>query len=134
MRISDWSSDGCSSDCIVRHRRDRGRKSDIDQAASASIRGASRHCPIASRRTASIIWIGTELPSWRSVSFRVQGLMKSSGKPWRSEEHTSELQSLMRISSAVFCLNKTINEEHYRNRLYCDSMATQSILIQPTIL
>src|SRR3546814_5190177 len=30
-----------------------------------------------------------------------------SGKPkWRSEEHTSELQSLMRISYAVFCLKK----------------------------
>src|SRR3546814_2011726 len=31
--------------------------------------------------------------------------------PWRSEEHTSELQSLMRISYAVFCLNKK-NTEH----------------------
>src|SRR3546814_2835400 len=29
---------------------------------------------------------------------------------WRSEEHTSELQSLMRISYAVFCLNK--NNKH----------------------
>src|SRR3546814_3754238 len=28
---------------------------------------------------------------------------------WRSEEHTSELQSLMRISYAVFCLKKKIN-------------------------
>src|SRR3546814_8344439 len=28
---------------------------------------------------------------------------------WRSEEHTSELQSLMRISYAVFCLNKKTN-------------------------
>src|SRR3546814_6106556 len=28
------------------------------------------------------------------------------GSPWRSEEHTSELQSLMRISYAVFCLKK----------------------------
>src|SRR3546814_2658776 len=28
---------------------------------------------------------------------------------WRSEEHTSELQSLMRISYAVFCLKKTIH-------------------------
>src|SRR3546814_7921619 len=28
---------------------------------------------------------------------------------WRSEEHTSELQSLMRISSAVFCLQKKNN-------------------------
>src|SRR3546814_6071309 len=31
------------------------------------------------------------------------------GKPWRSEEHTSELQSLMRISYAVFCLKKKNN-------------------------
>src|SRR3546814_1339038 len=30
----------------------------------------------------------------------------------RSEEHTSELQSLMRISYAVFCLKKKINPEH----------------------
>src|SRR3546814_9703136 len=29
---------------------------------------------------------------------------------WRSEEHTSELQSLMRISYAVFCLKKKINQ------------------------
>src|SRR3546814_1742989 len=31
--------------------------------------------------------------------------------PARSEEHTSELQSLMRISYAVFCLTKTKNPE-----------------------
>src|SRR3546814_6224493 len=31
---------------------------------------------------------------------------RGSGGPWRSEEHTSELQSLMRISYAVFCLKK----------------------------
>src|SRR3546814_6791903 len=32
--------------------------------------------------------------------------------PGRSEEHTSELQSLMRISYAVFCLTKKINHTH----------------------
>src|SRR3546814_7142911 len=32
----------------------------------------------------------------------------------RSEEHTSELQSLMRISYAVFCLKKTNNRYHHR--------------------
>src|SRR3546814_8509264 len=32
----------------------------------------------------------------------------------RSEEHTSELQSLMRISYAVFCLQKTINKQHHK--------------------
>src|SRR3546814_5230679 len=36
----------------------------------------------------------------------VAGLMTSSGSVCRSEEHTSELQSLMRISYAVFCLKK----------------------------
>src|SRR3546814_3240235 len=30
---------------------------------------------------------------------------------WRSEEHTSELQSLMRISYAVFCLKKKITQK-----------------------
>src|SRR3546814_8195635 len=39
--------------------------------------------------------------------------------PWRSEEHTSELQSLMRISYAVFCLkkkkNKRNNKQHLEN-------------------
>src|SRR3546814_6074527 len=36
----------------------------------------------------------------------------------RSEEHTSELQSLMRISYAVFCLNKKINQTHLTNQLH----------------
>src|SRR3546814_9297887 len=35
---------------------------------------------------------------------------------WRSEEHTSELQSLMRSSYAVFCLKKTSNHESHRVR------------------
>src|SRR3546814_5433201 len=40
-------------------------------------------------------------------------------QPGRSEEHTSELQSLMRISYAVFCLKKkkkTTNRKKYNNR------------------
>src|SRR3546814_5309544 len=37
--------------------------------------------------------------------------------PTRSEEHTSELQSLMRISYAVFCLKKKTAPQHY-NRQY----------------
>src|SRR3546814_4021422 len=37
------------------------------------------------------------------------GLVKAMERPDRSEEHTSELQSLMRISYAVFCLKKTKN-------------------------
>src|SRR3546814_9704915 len=38
----------------------------------------------------------------------------------RSEEHTSELQSLMRISSAVFCLNKQQQQLHINNQLETD--------------
>src|SRR3546814_9537156 len=34
---------------------------------------------------------------------------------FRSEEHTSELQSLMRISYAVFCLKKKKSKTHYKN-------------------
>src|SRR3546814_6899569 len=34
----------------------------------------------------------------------------------RSEEHTSELQSLMRISYAVFCLKKKTTKTHKRNK------------------
>src|SRR3546814_8909608 len=34
-------------------------------------------------------------------------------RPNRSEEHTSELQSLMRISYAVFCLKKKNNKNHH---------------------
>src|SRR3546814_10910524 len=41
----------------------------------------------------------------------------------RSEEHTSELQSLMRISYAVFCLKKKNNE--HQNTTYNKSLITQ---------
>src|SRR3546814_10324022 len=45
--------------------------------------------------------------------FYDQNLFQPSGKlACRSEEHTSELQSLMRISYAVFCLNKTTPHTH----------------------
>src|SRR3546814_1425703 len=36
---------------------------------------------------------------------------------WRSEEHTSELQSLMRISYAVFCLKKKIKINHQKHTI-----------------
>src|SRR3546814_4452705 len=42
----------------------------------------------------------------REVDAVRQQVMKAGAQPSRSEEHTSELQSLMRISYAVFCLKK----------------------------
>src|SRR3546814_3362567 len=50
------------------------------------------------------------VPFWRH-GFLVLCLTVS--RPFRSEEHTSELQSLMRISYAVFCLKKKKKTQHY---------------------
>src|SRR3546814_5992421 len=44
--------------------------------------------------------------SWRGLGEAITGTAISTGMIFRSEEHTSELQSLMRISYAVFCLKK----------------------------
>src|SRR3546814_3406928 len=64
----------------------------------------------------------TQLEMWEPI-FRIPGLV------FRSEEHTSELQSLMRISYAVFCLKKKINKTNKQttctlnnNRQTCDSI------------
>src|SRR3546814_19951510 len=46
-------------------------------------------------------------PSWEGLlALRAAESSARTGSPPRSEEHTSELQSLMRISYAVFCLKK----------------------------
>src|SRR3546814_1940204 len=81
MRISDWSSDVCSSDLRCR--------SSIAWKCSSS---NSRQPPKVSRKRA------------RHASSRSASSGKLGPKRSRSEEHTSELQSLMRISYAVFCL------------------------------
>src|SRR3546814_8901306 len=44
--------------------------------------------------------------TWRPESGKTLPSVPADRKPVRSEEHTSELQSLMRISYAVFCLQK----------------------------
>src|SRR3546814_1267602 len=110
MRISDWSSDVCSSDLQVRWRARRAREQRLDAGAPAEGRDdrrfqgerAARHGR--PHRDAD--------PQPQAFGHRVQrGLHQGSrdrgGRPARrSEEHTSELQSLMRISYAGFCLKK----------------------------
>src|SRR3546814_5675551 len=44
-------------------------------------------------------------------------ISSSFARTYRSEEHTSELQSLMRISYAVFCLKKKKSEKQEKNRM-----------------
>src|SRR3546814_9316785 len=50
------------------------------------------------------------------------GYSGQSGSALRSEEHTSELQSLMRISYAVFCLKK--KKHHYNNQQLVSALTT----------
>src|SRR3546814_1459210 len=98
MRISDWSSDLCSSDLLnivveflVEARRGEGtRLAEIIFERQVSLIGGDRLEP-------RIAGLGGILPV---IGDRIA----------RSEEHTSELQSLMRISYAVFCLKKKNNQ------------------------
>src|SRR3546814_8770582 len=51
-------------------------------------------------------------PAWYHAAFRLVQETDYAAETLRSEEHTSELQSLMRISYAVFCLKKKTNKQH----------------------
>src|SRR3546814_3291127 len=111
MRISDWSSDACSSDLEVAgaaqgapavHAEDVGaqpgqageRRLYQRQPVVAAVRGADGEeqvvCLVAAGKAAA------------GVDRRVDRI----GNEMRSEEHTSELQSLMRNSYAAFCLKQ----------------------------
>src|SRR3546814_10645448 len=63
---------------------------------------------------------GGSLPQWRAADRRRRRLVAEPLS--RSEEHTSELQSLMRISYAVFCLHKNYSSSHYYYLLYSITM------------
>src|SRR3546814_7534406 len=90
MRISDWSSDVCSSDLTA---RSAARVRCVPDRPRPAATGAHRRRPEP----------GTRLAVRRQSSTPRTGCPRL--RP-RSEEHTSELQSLMRISYAVFCLKK----------------------------
>src|SRR3546814_4941530 len=105
MRISDWSSDVCSSDLHIKKlisdtqiRIKRGIGDLHDQK-----RDLARHRAKERELRESIRHLKMEMP--RLAAFYANTGRYLLGTP-RSEEHTSELQSLMRISYAVFCLKK----------------------------
>src|SRR3546814_5751702 len=113
MRISDWSSDVCSSDLPFAQRVDR-RVCDLAEILAEEMTDCAR--------------LVRNDGQWRVVTHGADGflcvlhhrgedqfqiLKREIGRHLtpcqfrlRSEEHTSELQSLMRISYAVFCLKK----------------------------
>src|SRR3546814_5163900 len=110
MRISDWSSDVCSSDLAAAL-----ATGGISESRLAELVGATPFVEIAGLRAGygkmqilhefslqigkgqALCLIGPNGAGKSTVLHSIFG---------RSEEHTSELQSLMRISYAVFCLKK----------------------------
>src|SRR3546814_8395089 len=112
MRISDWSSDVCSSDLIRRLPTTTLMKKEAACGRCRS-RTRARYCYGRARFGGRLGPLGTW--PWRRRRSRGRGVLQHrddrlSGSDdrseLRSEEHTSELQSLMRISYAVFCLKK----------------------------
>src|SRR3546814_4835797 len=122
MRISDWSSDVCSSDLVVAVTYfvvfvERGQRRITVNYAKRQVGnkiygGQSSHLPLKLNMSgvippifaSSIILLPATVTSWFSSNPNMRWLgdlaaVLSPGQP-RSEEHTSELQSLMRISYA----------------------------------
>src|SRR3546814_9022394 len=139
MRISDWSSDVCSSDLQDRGRHDRDHHCVLDRHKAAkgppgqrlhagSRAGARIEGLELDKGKARVLAAAGEVEAThrhhrRDVlrlvlqqvvahlgQHRLRALHAGIGRQLhldeRSEEHTSELQSLMRISYAVFCLKK----------------------------
>src|SRR3546814_6450584 len=120
MRISDWSSDVCSSDLIS---ADRG--SSLTSVAARSAQMRLNPCMVGIWRQILSIYDCFPMGCFTSEisSHMVEKTLRCSvicglSTLQRSEEHTSELQSLMRISSAVFCLNK----QHPRLQTYANNL------------
>src|SRR3546814_4317553 len=112
MRISDWSSDVCSSDlhqphqCRIRAHGYIGHAAEIRPGAGQRcLSGVLGQWDLdAEGGAAGIARAGTQQPAWHIGELR--SVAPAELPRIRSEEHTSELQSLMRISYAVFCLKK----------------------------
>src|SRR3546814_4090337 len=107
MRISDWSSDVCSSDLMRNELRAIQRRVGItfiyithDQGEALTM---SDRIAVMNRGMIQQIGDGRSIYETPRTSFVASFVGENNA---RSEEHTSELQSLMRISYAVFCLNK----------------------------
>src|SRR3546814_1659742 len=99
VRISDWSSDVCSSDLSGRTSRNGFAPKNDDPAFLKATDGMSTSQPPSrSLHRSSPRFSSSSRRSDRGVS---PGRQTRSSR-MRSEEHTSELQSLMRISYAVF--------------------------------
>src|SRR3546814_4726494 len=157
MRISDWSSDVCSSDLLLVSQDLRasfaanlvhGSQTGLINAPDTKFAFVStpdgawstaKHEEIGVRRASDGMAVGLRIgehvmtitneignhhytPHWypsidlstgeRRILHHVLRFIEGHHPKYRSEEHTSELQSLMRISYAVFCLKKKTTTSH----------------------
>src|SRR3546814_3207065 len=118
MRISDWSSDVCSSDLC-------------DTPADACRGpGQHRHPDGPGEGTRARVHAHGAGGRFHKHSCRHARHFSGGGKIQkprpRSEEHTSELQSLMRTSYAVFCLTKTKKDTHLQFQSHTNSHNKQN--------
>src|SRR3546814_10386227 len=120
MRISDWSSDVCSSDLILGRHRNVGAlvaaetlhhlrvmvaiDAGMDLERHPVIKAHPRH--FGEHLRAEQLGLSRREIARPHLGVEPFGI----GAIERSEEHTSELQSLMRISYAVFCLKKNTQD------------------------
>src|SRR3546814_9756934 len=106
MRISDWSSDVCSSDLVMRRRQAEPVLQEhlscggVEQVRAAHDFGDALRGIVDDH--GQLVGPGAVRAPQHEIADLCGNVLL------RSEEHTSELQSLMRISYAVFCL-KTKN-------------------------
>src|SRR3546814_7858539 len=127
MRISDWSSEVCSSDLIKSRAKHlfcgvtlstSYNKYSKDSYHLSYESGLYRQTDLVKIIRDTVIYFALtpqELSEINADSLaklqnrawkRISNRPKEKKGDYRSEEHTSELQSLMRISNAVFCLKK----------------------------
>src|SRR3546814_6881653 len=121
MRISDWSSDVCSSDLISGFELQRLLE---QRRALRQIMLPGGHALCGAGRDQSL---GLRLLDRQRIGPRVG--LGGVGEALqhhvrRSEEHTSELQSLMRISYAVFCLKKKNTKSRKHNEKLIETHRT----------
>src|SRR3546814_2706852 len=141
MRISDWSSDVCSSDLRQGppHRQPPSPSGARCCWACAPVSGRNPPWAVGQRAHVRLRKsCGGSLPAACRCAMRLfpfarprvpAGQARREGPaqahPFRSEEHTSELQSLMRISYAVFCLKK--KTKNNKLQLHTNNSTTEHI-------
>src|SRR3546814_10085513 len=127
MRISDWSSDVCSSDLDLGYAMDEIRSllslTDTGAQTCAEVMARTElHLEDVRRRIADLqkieVTLATTLARCTGDDVAECPILEALQflPHQRSEEHTSELQSLMRISYAVFCLKKKNDNTQARNK------------------